>query len=63
MMIRNMIRKIWNDQAGQDFVEYALLAAFGATAAASLSPAIAATVMYMGRSIGVLQLALNASAN
>lgn len=59
-MIRNMIRKIWNDQAGQDFVEYALLAAFAATAGASISPAIAATVTYMGRSLGVLQLALNA---
>ncbi len=60
MMIRNMIRKISNDQAGQDFIEYALVAAFVATVAVSLSPAIAATVTYMGRSLGVLQLALNA---
>ncbi|MFM2124461.1 MAG: hypothetical protein RL328_912 [Acidobacteriota bacterium] len=60
---KTLLRNLWKNQAGQDFLEYALIAAFVATAAASLSPAIAATVAYMGRSMGVLQLALNASGN
>ena len=60
---KTLLRNLWKNQAGQDFLEYALIAAFVATAAASLSPAIAATVAYMGRSMGVLQLALNATSN
>ena len=61
--MRRLIRRFFADQNAATAIEYALIAAFVATAAASLSPAIAATVAYMGRSMGVLQLALNASGN
>ena len=47
-----------NDQRGQDTVEYALIAAFIATAATALSPAIAAVALHLGRSINVLDAAL-----
>ena len=30
--------KIWNDSRGQDLIEYALMAAFVATAAAAITP-------------------------
>ena len=56
-----IINKLWKNQAGQDFIEYALIGGFVATAAASLSPAIAATGGYMGRSLGILEVALRAS--
>jgi Flp pilus assembly pilin Flp len=57
-----MIRKFWQDQRGQDTVEYALIVAFIASAATAISPAIAAVALHLGRSIGILDAALAATA-
>ncbi len=57
-----MIRKFWQDQRGQDTVEYAMIVAFIASAATALSPAIAAVALHLGRSIGVLNAALAVTA-
>lgn len=56
-----MIRKFWQDQRGQDTIEYALIVAFIASAATAISPAIAAVALHLGRSIGVLDAALAAT--
>lgn len=56
-----MIKNFWNNQRGQDTVEYALIGAFIASAATAISPAIAAVAMHLGRSIGVLDAALAAT--
>jgi Flp pilus assembly pilin Flp len=53
-----MIRKIWRDERGQDMVEYALIGAFVATAAVSLSPAIYAVASYFSHSLQLLFVAL-----
>jgi Flp pilus assembly pilin Flp len=57
-----MIQKFWRDQRGQDTVEYALILAFIASAAVALSPAMASVAAHLGRSIGVLDAALAATA-
>ena len=36
-----MMRKLWNDEKGQDLIEYALLAGFAAVAASALFPNMA----------------------
>ncbi len=59
----SMIRKIWRDEHGQDMVEYALIAAFVATAAVSLSPAVYAVAVFFGQSIQRLMTALLAVGN
>jgi Flp pilus assembly pilin Flp len=57
-----MLRKIWRDERGQDFVEYALVGAFVATAAIGLSPAVYAVAAYLGQSIHIIDAALAATA-
>jgi Flp pilus assembly pilin Flp len=57
------LNKIWKNQAGQDFVEYALIAGFVATAAASASPAIAAVVARMTATMNLLDTALKVTAS
>ena len=56
-----MLKKLYRNEKGQDMLEYALIAAFVATCATAISPAIAATAAHLGRSIGLLQSALAAS--
>ena len=57
-----MIRKIWKDQRGQDTVEYALIVAFIASAAAAISPAVAAVAVHFAHAMGILNVALAATA-
>ncbi len=50
--------KIWNDSRGQDLIEYALMAAFVATAAAAITPQMMVGVSQMFSRVGsVLGLA------
>lgn len=50
--------KIWNDSRGQDLIEYALMAAFVATAAAAITPQMMIGVSQMFSKVGsVLGLA------
>ncbi len=57
-----MIRKFWQDQRGQDTVEYAMIVAFIATAATAISPAVASVAVHFGQSVGILHVALAATA-
>jgi Flp pilus assembly pilin Flp len=57
-----MLRRLWQDQRGQDMTEYALIAAFVTAAAMALSPAVLATAAFLGRSLHVLDLALSLTA-
>lgn len=40
----NLIKSIWNDNRGQDLIEYALMAGFVAVAAGAVAPNIATNV-------------------
>jgi pilus assembly protein Flp/PilA len=40
----NLIKSIWNDNSGQDLIEYALMAGFVAVAAGAVAPNIATNV-------------------
>ncbi len=40
----NLIKSIWNDNRGQDLIEYALMAGFVAVAAGAVAPGIATNV-------------------
>jgi Flp pilus assembly pilin Flp len=62
MLQRRMLQKLWQDQRGQDMIEYALIAAFVAAAAMALSPAVLTTAMFLGRSMRVLDVALSLTA-
>ena len=53
-----MLLKFWQNQRGQDTVEYALIVAFIASAAVAISPSIAALAAYFSRSMSVLEAAL-----
>ena len=44
--------KIWNDSRGQDLIEYALMAAFVATAAAAITPQMMVGVSVMFSRVG-----------
>jgi Flp pilus assembly pilin Flp len=57
-----MLRRIWNDQRGQDTVEYALIAAFITAAAMALSPAVLSVALYLGRVMHILDGALGLTA-
>ncbi len=53
-----MLKRFWQDQRGQDMVEYALIAAFISAAVMAVSPAILTTVAFLDRSLRVLDLVL-----
>jgi Flp pilus assembly pilin Flp len=55
-------RKLLKDQAGQDMVEYALLAAFVASLAVAIFPAIGSTAVLYSRAMSALSQALAATA-
>ncbi len=57
-----MIQRFWQDQRGQDTVEYALIVAFVASAAVAISPTIASVAAYFSRSMSVLEAALAVTA-
>ena len=54
-----MIQRFWQDQRGQDTVEYALIVAFITSAAVAVSPAVASVAAYFSRSMSVLETALS----
>jgi Flp pilus assembly pilin Flp len=43
-LLRSFCKKAWRDARGQEFLEYALLAGFLATACGAMSPAAASSV-------------------
>ena len=56
-MVQHMIKKVaklGSDQQGQNFIEYALIVGLAATAAAAISPAIAATAAHFGSAMSAL---------
>ena len=57
-----MLLKFWQNQRGQDTVEYALIMAFIASAAVAVSPSIATVTAHFSRSMSVLETALSVTA-
>jgi len=56
------VRKLLKDQAGQDLMEYALLAALVASLAVAFVPAIGSTAAMYSRAMSALSLALSTTA-
>jgi Flp pilus assembly pilin Flp len=56
------LRALWRNKAGQDLIEYALLAGFVASLAVAVFPAIGATSVLFSRAMTALALALSATA-
>jgi pilus assembly protein Flp/PilA len=44
MKMQHIIQNIWNDDSGQDLIEYALMAGFVAVAAGAIMPAVSTSV-------------------
>ena len=44
MKMQHIIQNIWNDDRGQDLIEYALMAGFVAVAAGAIMPAVSTNV-------------------
>jgi Flp pilus assembly pilin Flp len=62
MLQKALFQRLWQDQRGQDMVEYALIAAFISAAAMAISPAILTTAAFLQQSMRVLDLALSLTA-
>ena len=60
--LRNLMTRLARDQKGQDILEYALIAAFVATCAVALFPAIAVSSTRFGQVISVIDVVLNQTA-
>lgn len=56
--IWSVLRGIWDDERGQDMIEYALVGAFVAAAAIAVSPAVYAVAVYLGQSVRVIDASL-----
>ncbi len=54
-------RRIWTDLRGQDLIEYALMAAFVATAAAAITPQMVVGVSVMFSRVGSVLSSANGS--
>jgi len=53
--------KIWNDQRGQDLIEYALMAGFVAVAAGAVMPGVATSLSQIFSKVGSVLSNANAS--
>jgi pilus assembly protein Flp/PilA len=42
--MKNMMKRLWKEEEGQDLIEYALLVAFIALVAAAIFPTVGATI-------------------
>jgi Flp pilus assembly pilin Flp len=56
------IARLYQDQRGQDFIEYALIAGLVVTSAVAISSAVAATGIQFGGAMDALAQAITATA-
>lgn len=53
--------KVWNDQRGQDLIEYALMAGFVAVAAGAIMPGVATSISQIFSKVASVLSQANAS--
>ena len=56
-----IVLKIWNDDSGQDLIEYALMAGFVAVAAGAIMPGVSTSISQIFSKVGSVMAAANTS--
>ena len=59
--MHSLLSRLWNEEDGQDMIEYALLAAFLAVAVGAISPSVATDICTMFSRVATVLTAANAT--
>ena len=59
--MKQIVLNIWNDDRGQDLIEYALMAGFVAVAAGAIMPGVSTNISLIFSKVSSVMTAANAS--